>query len=259
MNNILNLRRCIMFFLVFILCNPLFAQDRHTVLLYTFENVKGNTISDLSINKNNGKIMGAKLGDGKFRRGMVFGGDQHEDFIEIPDSISLDLIDGLSVEMWLFLNSTSTSGGVGVTKASTYKVGPRNDSNLELRINTTTTAWGAAVFLSQKDLPLNKWVHIAGTYDAKSGDAKLYLNGNLDNEKKIEGQIQPNDSVIWIGRGGTPYLHGSLDDIRISNIARTEKEIQELMEIGIAGVLAVDPKGKLSTNWGQLKASIISY
>lgn len=242
----------------FTLSSPIYAQDEHTVLLYTFEEFEGNTINDLSEKKNNGKIMGAKLGAGKFRRGIVFGGDEQEEFVEIPDNESLDLVDGFTVEMWLFLNSPSTGGGTGVTKSSTYKVGPRNNSKLELRIATTTAVFGQGGLLSESELSLRKWVHIAGTYDAKSGDAKLYVDGELENEKNIGGEILPNDSVVWLGRGGTPFLHGSLDDVRISNIPRTQKEIQKLMEIGIDGVLAVYPNDKFTTKWGRLKSSVLS-
>ena len=44
-----------------------------------------------------------------------------------------------------------------------------------------------------------------------------------------------------------------MDEVRISNIARSEQEIQELMNKGIAGVLAVKPQDKLTTTWGKLK------
>ena len=154
--------------------------------------------------------------------------------------------------MWVYLNSEPTSGSVGVTKARTYKVGPRNSLKAELRLATTTNGWGANV-ISTNQLPLDKWVHIAGTYDAESGDGKLYIDGEIDNESDIGGDIVPNDDMLWLGRGGTPYLDGSMDEVRISNIARSQKEIQQLMKIGIEGVLAVTPKDKLATTWGELK------
>ena len=231
---------------------PIYAQDEHTVLLYTFETGQGDIVKDLSEYKNNGTPMGPKRGDGKVRQGLVFGGNEAEDFVEIPDSDSLDLVDGLTVEMWVYLNSEPTSGSVGVTKARTYKVGPRNSLKAELRLATTTNGWGANV-ISTNQLPLDKWVHIAGTYDAESGDGKLYIDGEIDNESDIGGDIVPNDDMLWLGRGGTPYLDGSMDEVRISNIARSQKEIQQLMKIGIEGVLAVTPKDKLATTWGELK------
>ena len=146
---------------------------------------------------------------------------------------------------------------ISATKELTYKVGPRNNLKAELRLATSTNAWGSANVISTNLLPLDKWVHIAGTYDADSGDGKIYIDGELDNEKNIGGDIVPNDDVLWIGRGGTPYLDGSLDEVRISNVARSQKEIQQLMKIGIEGVLAVTPKDKLATTWGQLKLRFV--
>jgi len=44
-----------------------------------------------------------------------------------------------------------------------------------------------------------------------------------------------------------------MDEVRISNVARTEDEIRALMDIGIDGMLAVSPESKLTSTWGYLK------
>ena len=234
-----------------------FAQDEHTVLLYTFESGTGKTVKDLSGNKNDGELMGPKWGEGNPGGGLVFGGNAPRDFVEIPDSESLDLVEGLTVEMWLYLEAWSTAGGTGATKETTYKVGPRSDKKVLIRMTTDKHAWGAAVAAGKTDMPLKKWTHIAGTYDAKSGDAKIYIDGVLDGEGKIGGNITPNNDVLWLGRGAGPFLQGRMDEVRISNIARSEQEIQELMNKGIEGVLAVKPHDKLATTWGKLKSNLL--
>ena len=231
-----------------------YAQDEHTVALYTFETGNGKIVKDLSGKGNNGTLMGAKWGEGNPGGGLVFGGNAPRDFVEIPDSDSLDLVEGLTVEMWLYLNAWSTAGGTGATKELAYKVGPRSDKKVLLRMTTTANAWGAAVAAGQTDMPLKKWVHIAGTYDAKSGVGKIYIDGVLDGEGKIGGDLVPNDDVLWLGRGAGPFLDGQMDEVRISNIARTEQEIQTLMDKGIEGVLAVTSEDKLATTWGALKS-----
>lgn len=231
-----------------------YAQDEHTVALYTFETGSGKIVKDLSGKGNNGTLMGAKWGEGNPGGGLVFGGNAPRDFVEIPDSDSLDLVEGLTVEMWLYLNAWSTAGGTGATKELAYKVGPRSDKKVLIRMTTTANAWGAAVAAGQTDMPLKKWVHIAGTYDAKSGVGNIYIDGVLDGEGKIGGDLVPNDDVLWLGRGAGPFLDGQMDEVRISNIARTEQEIQTLMDKGIEGVLAVTSEDKLATTWGALKS-----
>ena len=231
-----------------------FAQDEHTVLLYTFETGNGNTVKDLSDYGNDGKLMGPKWDNGNLGGGLAFGGNGPRDFVEIPDSESLDVVEGLTVEMWLYLEAWSTAGGTGATKESSYKVGPRSSKKALIRMTTDALAWGAAVVEGETDVPLRKWVHIAGTYDGKSGEGKVYVDGVLDAEGKIGGNITPNEDVLWLGRGSGPFLEGRMDEVRISNIARSEAEIKELMNKGIEGVLAVQPQDKLTTTWGKLKA-----
>ena len=233
-----------------------FAQDEHTVLLYTFETGTGKVVKDLSENKNDGELMGPKWGEGNLGGGLVFGGNAPRDFVEIPDSDSLDLVEGLTVEMWLYLEAWSTAGGTGATKELAYKVGPRSDKKVLIRMTTDALAWGAAVLAGKTDMPLKKWTHIAGTYDTKSGEAKIYINGILDAEGKIGGEIVPNNDVLWLGRGAGPFLQGSMDEVRISNIARSEQEVRELMNKGIDGVLAIKPQDKLATTWGELKSNL---
>ncbi len=46
------------------------------------------------------------------------------------------------------------------------------------------------------------------------------------------------------------YFHGIIDVVRISDVVRTEDEIQEMMEWS----LAVRPVGKLPVLWGTLKS-----
>lgn len=230
------------------------AQDEHTVLLLDFESGTGNTVKDLSGNGNQGTLMGAQWGEGNRGGGLVFGGNGPRDFVEIPDSDSLDLAEGLTVEMWTYLEAWSTAGGTGATKETTYKVGARNDKKVILRMTTTEHPWGAAVLTGKTDVPLNKWVHIASTYDGKSGEGKIYIDGVIDSEGNIGGTIVPNSDVLWLGRGAGPFLAGRMDEVRISNIARSEQEIRELMNKGIEGVLAVSPQAKLATTWGHLKS-----
>ncbi len=258
MQNAINILCWLM--LVFLLISvgslPSFAQDEHTVLLYTFESGAGKAVKDLSGNGNDGELMGPKRGEGNPGGGLVFEGNGPRDFVEIPDSDSLDLVEGLTVEMWLYLEAWSTAGGTGATKELSYKVGPRDNKKVLVRLTTDKQAWGAAVVHGKTEMPLKKWMHVAGTYDGKSGEGKIYINGVIDGEGKIGGNIVPNNDVLWLGRGAGPFLQGQMDEVRISNIARSEQEIQELMNKGIEGVLAVKSQDKLTTTWGKLKSNL---
>ena len=62
MYNLTNLRYC--FILIFLLTSVMYqssyAQDKHTVLLYTFETGQGDIVKDLSENGNDGTLMGTE-------------------------------------------------------------------------------------------------------------------------------------------------------------------------------------------------------
>ena len=227
------------------------AQDEHTVAIWLFEEGEGKVIKDISGNGNDGELKEPKWDKGKLGGGLKFGGKSN--FVEVPDSESLDLTDELTIEMWLYLNAYSTAGGNGVTKETAYKVGTRSDKKAMIRMTTSELAWGSAVLAGKTDVPLNSWHHVAGTYDAKTGEAKVYLDGKEDGVSKIGGQIVPNDSVLWIGRGQGPHLDGFIDEVRISNIVRSAQEIQDAMERGIAGLFAVSSKSKLAITWSSIK------
>ena len=61
---------------------------------------------------------------------------------------------------------------------------------------------------------------------------------------------------VLIGRtheGQREFL-GLIDEVRVWNRALDEKEVLEQMEMGYFEIFAVDPKQKLATTWGNLKA-----
>ena len=86
MSNIINVTRWLMMILLLISGGSLssFAQDEHTVLLYTFESGTGKTVKDLSGKGNDGELMGPKWGEGNPGGGLVFAGNGPRDFCGNP-------------------------------------------------------------------------------------------------------------------------------------------------------------------------------
>ena len=67
-----------------------------------------------------------------------------------------------------------------------------------------------------------------------------------------------NDAPLTMGKAGgsgAACLKGIIDEVRLSNVARTQEEIMELMNEGLKTLLAVDAGGKLTTTWGRIKGS----
>jgi len=241
---------CLLFSFTLTLIAAAVEVDEHTVALWLFDEGEGKVVKDLSGNGNDGKIMGGiKWVNGKFGFGLQ--GNGADGYVLVPDSDSLDLTEGLTIEMWLYLNNYSTAGGNGVTKETSYKVGVNSSKKLMLRITSSKGAWAQMVVQSKSDVPLKSWHHVAGTYDSASGEAKLYMDGELVGEGKLGGTIIPNNNPLWICRGQAPFLDGIVDEVRISSVARSQEEIKKSM----GGLSEVRPSGKLAVVWGKVKVS----
>ena len=103
---------------------------------------------------------------------------------------------------------------------------------------------------------MNKWYHVVGTYDSK--EMKIYVNGKLEGTSGVQsGAINYPDRIFFsIGAykdDNEDFVHkGMLDEVRLYDRALSEKEVLNNME---AEGLAVEPAGKLSLTWGQIKAA----
>ncbi len=236
------------FVTIFLTMSAYAQQEEHLVGLYLFDGEEGDEAIDLSGNENNGVFVGGvERVDGYFEGGLGFNGS--DAFVEIPDSESLTLTDGLTIAMWIYLRNYSVSGGTGVTKETSYKAGTRDHGGMMVRATTSGATWTANTVDGGTPVPLEEWHHVAATYDAASGDAIVYLDGKEDAEGAFSGEIIPNSSVVWIGRGNAPYSDGIYDEVAIWNVALSPTEILEAMNT----LRAVEPSKKLVATWGRMK------
>lgn len=77
-------------------------------------------------------------------------------------------------------------------------------------------------------LTLNKWFHVAMTFDSLS--LKLYVNGFLVcDDSSFAGHHPYNTSLTRIG-GFDGFFNGKIDEVKIWNVARTADEIRKFMD-----------------------------
>ncbi len=88
------------------------------------------------------------------------------------------------------------------------------------------------------DVVLNQWYYVTGVVDRTTDHNKLYINGQLQSDiDDISGlgsfdSAASNDLYIGAGRSDHRYFDGLIDDVRIYNYARTQKQILEDMNAG---------------------------
>ena len=233
------------------------AVDRNTVAVWLFEEGGGNTVRDASGNGHDGKITGklnwvkAKLGTG-----LEFPGDG-SGYIVVDSTDKLEL-ETLSLEAWVKVEAANGNWQGIVCK---QQAGCTNRNygiwvhNVENVLHAQIGANGGCAFNmnATTNITDNKWYHLAFTFDGEMG--RLYVNGKLESEKANAATFQSNDPIT-IGvpnKANANGLLGSIEEIRISNVARSEAEINEAMNVGLAQILSIDPRGKLTTRWGYMK------
>jgi len=110
-------------------------------------------------------------------------------------------------------------------------------------------------------VPNGAWTHVAGVYNGST--VSLYINGVLDNSVAYSTNAAANALPLAIGRRSDGYYYsGQIDEVRISNIARSAEDIRQAYEAGLrAHPVTIDfgailDSGNLITGSGDLNFTV---
>ncbi len=175
--------------------------------------------------------------------GYALNFDGTDDYVSVPDHNSLDLTNALTIEAWIKPEALTTQRLI--TKAvnqtmdgyelSLSAAGASADQKFFVRFNQQTTGDDNRVNSVTK-YETGKWYHIAATYDGSI--INLYVNGVLEASKTSGITINQNNNSLRFGSQvtGTAYpFTGSLDEIRIWNVARSASDIRASMTEKLTG------------------------
>src|SRR5262249_14691600 len=145
-------------------------------------------------NNNNGTISNATwTTSGKNGGALSFNGTNS--WVTVPDSSSLDLTKGMTLEAWV--NASSLSGWRSVLlkerthglSYSLYATDPfQSRSGPSSFVNTGGNDQGTA---SRTPLTTNTWAHLAATYDGST--LRYYVNGVLKASQSVSGSLRTSD------------------------------------------------------------------
>jgi chitodextrinase len=193
------------------------------VAAYGFSEGSGTTVADFSGNGNSGTIIGVTwTPDGKYGNALTFNGTSSR--VDIPDSASLHLTSGMTLEAWV--DPTSSPNG---WKDVVYK---GNDNYyLESSTNRMAPAGGGTFGGSNANtygtaaVTANVWTHLAVTYDGAT--LRLYVNGSLAGSQAKTGLLTTSTNMLQIGGDSIfgQYFQGTIDEIRVYDGAIAQADI----------------------------------
>lgn len=212
--------------------------DANTVGLWHLDETGGTGayLKDLSSSANHGTPTGTTVTDGITNKARSFNGSS--DFITLPSGFA-NFTGGFTVELWAkptaagfysrFIDFGETSG-TGSKNILFYRVDTTN--NLMF---TTGNGSAYASISATNGIINNEWHHYAGSVDS-SGNAYIYRDGQIIQSGALYVPANVSRTYNFIGKsnwtGGDALFQGYLDEIKISNTARSAEQIAESYRMG---------------------------
>ncbi len=136
-------------------------------------------------------------------------------------------------EAWVFVNSSAPSSNLAILDYGTNAAGDRNTFAVSgaRGLNFISGGTNANIGTSANAVPVNQWVHVA--FVLNNGTGYMYVNGVQMGTGSLTSVSTPtNAQKVKIGNrvsGGSIPFNGSIDEVRIWDVARTASEIQANM------------------------------
>jgi hypothetical protein len=215
--------------------DPAPTPDASMKLNLELDEATGTTAADTSGNNNNGTLLNGAVPGKEGISGNAVYFDGVDDYIQVPDSSTLDGMAALTVSMWVHMPQLPTKNIANNqydyffplakdSNGAAYRMVISYDGVPHFAVQTTNNAWYTTGTMVESDIKLmpNTWHHIAGTYDGNN--VRIYIDGTLraTNASTISGNIADVSSPLNIGSD----FGGYIDRVQIFNRALTPLELQ---------------------------------
>jgi len=216
-----------------------FAQpvDEHTLAYWKIDEGSGDFVEDSSSYGNHGTVENATWTTDAMTGGAALEFNGQNSQVVVADSPTLHPDTGnITVGAWIKVFSDPkgwSNGGAIVYKGSAYQWVVNTNGALWLGV------WGSRLeSIGSYDFTdhLNEWHHVATTYDNAAEHAWIYVDGELNIEGTVGAAIDQTTTELYLGykADGGGRFDGIIDEVRISDIVRTQDEIRASM-LGSAG------------------------
>ena len=162
--------------------------------------------------------------------------DFNSNYISAPNNPTLNP-NFISIEAWIKADSWGANSWENVIVSKDGWASGNQGYVLRAGANGTLSFNFAGVgawyeVTSTPVMALNKWYHVAGTYDGTT--LRIYINGEEVNTFAYNGTINNGTYDLHIGRaaftnGGNRYFDGMIDEVRVWSQAIPQSSIQDYM------------------------------
>ena len=242
--------------------------DPNFIAWWKFDEVAGTTAYDSAGNHTGQLVNGPVWTTGQIDGGLSF--DGVNDYVNVLDDASLRFTQNSSFTICAWVEPTPLSDGEIVCKMR--KSAQYNVFGYEVQYDGTNKRFTISAESSRScyvsystannSVQPGNWYHVAAVYDNKA--MKIYLNGQLGGSGTFTcnaGNTSPDKDMAIGARSYdsamNSYFNGTMDDIRIYNLALSAEEIEQLYREGLSkkatnpnpadGQTFVDPNTVL--NW----------
>jgi len=199
------------------LSQPL-ANDQDTICLFHLDDVGGPQVQDAAGGKP-GSARDAVPTIGRFGGALSCNGVGG--WIDVPDCPSTPPQDGITVECWVKFRNQAAGDIICRNQGYMIRVSGTVQAYVGIDGSWRRIAGASAV-------PVGRWTHLAITYDRKSKEVRIYIDGKLDIARVprgvTAGELVAGAPVLRIGSNdwsaSSAVLDGKIDEVRVSSVAR---------------------------------------
>lgn len=192
------------------------SVDSNTVALWNLDEGSGISVIDATGNGNDGTLIGGATWTTDSVSGFALEFDGVDDYVQITKTSSLDVINEVTLES--SVKRTSNTDGMIFSRNGPYYLAVRNNV---ISGGVFAGSWWEELS-GVTPLEQDVWYNLKLTYDGEN--LNLYVNDVLDASVPKTGQMIPWSQKGYIGYGEpgqNQFFTGIIDEVRISNIART--------------------------------------
>lgn len=204
------------------------------------DGIIGDTAFDSTSNDNTGTHISEPHGTTGFIGTGVDLEASNNEYIDIPDSSSLDITGEITISAWVLNENDDQSAWETIIAKGddTYRLHMCANGPVSCNVGETTDGFSFVVNTpavenlgSTVNPVANEWHYVVGTYDGTT--QTLYANSTASTlttvSQLVSGNINTNNYNLAIGENLQQtgrYWDGIIDEVRISNIARSLEWIE---------------------------------